>query len=81
MHVKFDTAIVGASAVVNLVNTTSGVKIWTFHSAIESLHEFPELHNRDGHMIGPHSWGTQRAMDVSFEESEPEVLIIGGGHK
>jgi len=80
VHLAFDTDVVGASAVVNLVQTQQGFKVWTMHTAIESLHQFPELPNRDGHMIGPLSWVAQREIDTKFETSQPEVVIIGGGH-
>lgn len=73
--------MVGASAVVNLVNTADGVKVWTLHTVIESLHEFPELPNRDGHMVGPLSWLAQREIDTRFDDSDPQVVIVGGGHK
>ncbi|KAI5476110.1 flavin-containing monooxygenase [Pseudohyphozyma bogoriensis] len=79
-HIGFSTAIATGSAVVNLVPTKDGVKAWTIHTAIESLIEFPELPNRDGHMTGPHAWAVQRAMDTNFDNSDPEVLVIGGGH-
>lgn len=80
-HFSFDTEIAGASGVVNLVKTEAGYRAWTLHTVIESLHGFPELPNRDGHMVGPHSWSTQREIDIAFEDREPEVLVVGGGHK
>jgi hypothetical protein len=81
LHVSFETDVVGASAVVNLVNTADGVKVWTLHTVIESLHDFPELPNRDGHMVGPLSWMAQREIDTRFDDSDPQVVIVGGGHK
>jgi hypothetical protein len=50
-------------------------------SAIESLNQFPELPNRDGHMIGDLSWHNQRLADHEFEDGDPEVVIVGGGQK
>lgn len=81
VHFAFDTDVAGASGVVNLVKTTEGFRIWTLHTAIESLHQFPELPNRDGHMVGPLSWLAQRELDTKFEHAQPDVVIIGGGHK
>jgi len=81
INLALNTDVAGASVVLNLVNTSSGLRIWTMHTAIENLHQFPELPNRDGHMIGDLSWHHQRAADHDFESHEPEVVIIGGGHK
>ena len=76
----FETDLAGASGVLNLIKTTGGLKIWTRNTAIESLHGFPELPNRDGHMTGDKSWHAQKAEDDNLEGIEPEVLVIGGGH-
>ncbi|CAH0055956.1 unnamed protein product [Clonostachys solani] len=77
---SFDTDLVGASGLLNLIKTTSGYKIWTLHTAIESLTGHPELPNRDGHMVGDKSWHQQRIVDDNLENVEPEVVVIGGGH-
>ncbi|OCF30846.1 flavin-containing monooxygenase [Kwoniella heveanensis CBS 569] len=79
-HLSITTDKVTASAVVNFVFTRQGLKIWTLHTAIEGLNGFPELPNRDGHMVGDVSWTRQREIDTDFEGTEPEVVIIGGGH-
>lgn len=76
----FETDIAGASGVLNLIKTDTGFKIWTLHTAIESLHGFPEMPNRDGHMTGEKSWHNQRIEDDNLDGIEPEVLVIGGGH-
>ena len=76
----FNTNLVGASGVLNLIKTKDGFKIWTLHTAIESLIGYPEIPNRDGHMIGNKSWHDQRIEDDNLELVEPEVIIIGGGH-
>ena len=81
INLALNTNVAGASVVANLVNTSSGLRIWTMHTAIESLHQYPELQNRDGHMIGDLSWHDQRLADQDFYSHEPEVVIIGGGHK
>lgn len=77
---SFDTDLVGASAVLNLVKTKNGYKIWTLHTAIESLNGHPEIPNKDGHMTGDKSWHNQRIEDGNLEGVEPEVIVIGGGH-
>lgn len=81
VHFSFHTEAVGASAVANLVNTRDGIKIWTLHTVIESLHGFPEMPCRDGHMVAPIAWKTQRENDTNYSDSQPDVVIIGGGHK
>ncbi|OCF40872.1 flavin-containing monooxygenase [Kwoniella heveanensis CBS 569] len=73
----FDTELAGAHAVLNAVHTTEGWKIWTLHTVIESLHDFPELPPADGHMTGEVSWEKQRAIDD--DQVVPEVVVIGGG--
>lgn len=80
VHFSFDIEVAGASGVANIVYTPTGPKIWTLHTVIESLRQFPELPNRDGHMIAPVSWATQRATDTDFEDRQPDVVIVGGGH-
>lgn len=76
----FDTDLAHASAVLNLIKTKSGYKIWTLHTVIEGLQGSPEIPNRDGHMTGFKSWYEQRAEDDNLEGVEPEVIVIGGGH-
>jgi hypothetical protein len=77
MVVAFETEIVHASAVINYVLTKHGWKIYTMHTVVESLKQFPEIDPYDGHMTGSVSWENQRAQDV--DAVEPEILIIGGG--
>lgn len=77
--ISFDTPLVNASAVAHAVLTQDGWRLWTFHTVIESLLQFPELPPADGHMTGPVSWETSRAKED--DEIVPEVLIIGGGQK
>lgn len=77
---SFDTDLTHASAILNLVKTESGYKIWTLHTVIEGLRGFPEIPSKDGHMTGFKSWYEQRAEEDSLEAVEPEVIVIGGGH-
>jgi cation diffusion facilitator CzcD-associated flavoprotein CzcO len=81
VHFSFETDKVGASAVAHLVLTPAGVKVWTLHTVIESIHGFPELPNRDGHMTTSElSWHQSRVEDTNFVDQQPDVVIIGGGH-
>ncbi|WVW81123.1 hypothetical protein I302_103114 [Kwoniella bestiolae CBS 10118] len=75
--ISLDTELSNAHAVVNAVQTAQGWKIWTLHTVIESLHNFPELPPADGHMTGSIRWEKQRAQDD--DEIEPDVVIVGGG--
>lgn len=77
---SFETDLVGASGVLNLIKTSDGLKIWTLHTAVESLNGYPEVPNRDGHMTGEKSWHAQRIEDDNLDGVEPEVIVIGGGH-
>ena len=76
---SFDTELVNASAVAHAVKTTDGWRLWTLHTVIEGLLEFPELPPADGHMTGPISWEKQRATDD--DQINPDVVIVGGGQK
>ncbi|KAL1404876.1 hypothetical protein Q8F55_008487 [Vanrija albida] len=78
-HVDIATDDIGASALLTLVLTPEGYKIWTLNTVIERLNAFPELPDRDGHMTGPNSWAVQRALDTDLTDTEPDVLIVGGG--
>jgi hypothetical protein len=77
--VSFDTEIVNASAMINAVQTKEGWRLWTMHTVIEGLLQFPELDPRDGHQTGPVSWETQR--DIDDNNVEPDVVIVGAGQK
>jgi hypothetical protein len=71
--------MVNASAVINAVYTQNGWKLWTMHSSIEALVQFPENDPLDGHMTGAISWEKQRADTV--DKIQPDVIIIGAGQK
>ncbi|ORY30178.1 putative flavin-containing monooxygenase [Naematelia encephala] len=79
-HLSFDTGKLNATAVVHIIRTKEGYRIWTLHTVAEALKQFPELPNRDGHMTGPLSWVKQRELEHEFDKQDPDVLIIGGGH-
>ncbi|BEJ01312.1 hypothetical protein CcaverHIS631_0511690 [Cutaneotrichosporon cavernicola] len=77
---SFNTNRVAASGVANLVKTKDGMRLWTLYTVIEGLHDFSELPSPHGHPVGGLSWGAQRERDASFEDKQPDVVIIGGGH-
>jgi hypothetical protein len=77
--VSFETEIATGSAISHAVWTTEGWKLWTVHTVIESLKQFPVVDPADGHMTGVTSWESQRAKED--DEVEPEVVVIGGGQK
>jgi len=64
---------------VQAVKTVDGWRLWTLHTVIEGLRQFPEMDPRDGHQTGPISWEKQRAEDD--DTIVPEVVIIGAGQK
>lgn len=78
----FETAVGVCSAVFRLVPTANGeFKCHTMFTNLESLKGHP-------FRIGPlrswesshGEWLSQRAKELSFEDGDPKVLIIGGGH-
>lgn len=77
--VSFDTQLASASAVINAVFSKQGWKIYTMHTVLEQLRQYPEISPPDGHMEGAISYDEQRRIDV--DGIAPEVLIIGGGQK
>lgn len=77
--VSFDTEVANSHAVIHAVQTTEGWRLWTVHTVIEGLVQFPPLGPRDGHQVGPISWEKQREKDD--DEVEPEVVIVGAGQK
>ncbi|KAM0746806.1 FAD/NAD(P)-binding domain-containing protein [Meredithblackwellia eburnea MCA 4105] len=74
---SFDTEITNSHAVANAVLTTEGWKLWTFHTVVEELLQFPEVPPLDGHMTGSISYEKQRELDD--DATVPEVVIVGGG--
>lgn len=77
--VSFSTHVAHGSAVAHAVLTTDGWRLWTIHTSIEGLVNFPEADPTDGHMVGTTSWESQRAKED--DEIDPEVVIVGGGQK
>ncbi|KAK2595992.1 hypothetical protein N8I77_013504 [Diaporthe amygdali] len=75
--VSFDTEVANSHAVIHAVQTTEGWRLWTVHTVMESLLQFPPVGPRDGHQTGPISWEKQREKDD--DEVVPDVVIVGGG--
>ncbi|KAF9007493.1 hypothetical protein BDQ17DRAFT_218727 [Cyathus striatus] len=56
-------------------------KAHTILTALESLHDFPELSGPLRNANPDHGhWEKIREQEAKFEDSEPTVLIVGGGH-
>ncbi|KAK4702596.1 hypothetical protein P7C70_g3624, partial [Phenoliferia sp. Uapishka_3] len=49
-------------------------------TVLEGLRDFPELERPNGRLDGVTSWSDTRARNVAFEESDPDVVIVGAGH-
>jgi len=86
----FETRIGHGAALVRLKYPEDGIdpkKAWTFHTTLESIDGHEEstikalradpVFNRDFH--GP-NWLDKRTQAHRFEDREPTVLIVGGGH-
>ena len=85
---RFETDVGRGAGIVRLPLEGSGApQAWTLHTTLEEIrgHEEPVLHarrqdpvfSRDFH--GP-TWLEQRAAAARFEDREPTVLVVGGGH-
>jgi hypothetical protein len=80
-HFEFKTKVGLCTAVANIVCTSSGYKAWTLNTILEGLIDFPEIGRADGHIKDSRAWSAVRDADAAFEDTEPEVIIVGGGHK
>ena len=81
LHFEFKTKVGVCTAVANIVCTPSGYKAWTLNTILEGLIEFPEVGRADGHITDSRKWSEVRASNAAFEDKDPEVVIVGGGHK
>ncbi|KAL5507063.1 hypothetical protein ACEPAH_6519 [Sanghuangporus vaninii] len=80
---SFETSVGTGSGVFRLVPNSSGTwKAHVVYTNLEGLKGFPEL-------VGPlrstspnhgDDWLSERQRELSFEESEPIVVVIGAGH-
>ena len=77
--VSFETSIASAIAVVNLIKTTEGYKVWTMMTMIEGLLDYPELSGQRGGQTDSKSWQEKRDEELAFQDHDPDILIIGCG--
>jgi cation diffusion facilitator CzcD-associated flavoprotein CzcO len=78
----FRTAAGWGTAVVRLVEDESGQWLaWTLMTALQELNgrELAINGRREHRPAGPEPYTRQRAIDASFRESDPAVLIVGAG--
>ncbi|KAF9007494.1 hypothetical protein BDQ17DRAFT_1388982 [Cyathus striatus] len=85
-YFTFETRVGSCSGIFRLVpyaETPSGTLKWFAHSmftGLEELHGFPELGGAHRNVKPDHGhWLENREKELRFEESDPAVLIIGGG--
>lgn len=88
----FETAVGIGSGIIRLVPISSGAaasgatgwKAHTVYTNLEELKGFPERvgPNRDflDFLPGNGLWPEKRRREIAFEDSEPAVIILGGGH-
>ncbi|ETW79334.1 hypothetical protein HETIRDRAFT_50006 [Heterobasidion irregulare TC 32-1] len=75
------TGIGQGTGTARLVPTGDGTwKAWTVFTSIDQLRDFPEKVGA-ARLVGPVvDWVDRRARELDFVDSQPTVLIIGGGH-
>ncbi|GAP91948.1 putative flavin-binding monooxygenase-like protein [Rosellinia necatrix] len=80
------TAFGSGPGVVHLIQESGQWKIWTFFTTVDKLKDHPEAigPNRSngvqhGARTGRKNWLDRRRAEVNFENSEPDVLIVGSG--
>ena len=71
----------GGDGVFRLVFTSEGVwKAYTIYTNLQSLTEHPEKVGALRNPLSNHGkWADERQKEVGFEDTEPHVVIIGGG--
>jgi cation diffusion facilitator CzcD-associated flavoprotein CzcO len=83
----FETAIARGRGFVRLLPQASGeCKAWTVLTAAEELKGFEEATGsrrvkgvEHGEHMGRQNWLDRRTEEVSFEHTDPQVLVVGGG--
>ncbi|KAI0868595.1 hypothetical protein GGS24DRAFT_481907 [Hypoxylon argillaceum] len=80
------TQLGSGEGVVRLIQESGKWKIWVFFTSMDKLKEYPEAigPNRvngvvHGARVGRLNWLDRRRAESNFENSEPEVLIVGAG--
>lgn len=85
---RFETAMGRASGVLRLMQDADGaLKAWTLLTALDEIKGFEEMvgqrrprgesYSRDFH--GP-NWLDKRNAALAYQDREPAVMIVGGGH-
>lgn len=84
----FETEVGTGSGIIRLVPTSSGAaasgaKGWKAHTVYTNLEElkgFPERAGPNRDFLPNHGmWPEKRRHEIAFEDSEPAVIILGGG--
>lgn len=76
----FETALAKGRGLARLVNTKDGWKAVAVCTNLEELKGFPEAVGPRRNQEPNHGkWADARAREQAFTESDPEVLIVGGG--
>jgi hypothetical protein len=76
----FETEVAIGKGIVRLVPTPQGWRAFALATNLEGLKEFPEKIGELRNQYPSHGkWLEQRKKEQAFENSDPEVLIIGGG--
>ena len=70
------------SGVFRLVPTSDGQwKAYTVYTSLTGLKDYPEKTGKDRNPLPNHGkWLEQREREVEFVDSEPYVVVVGGGH-
>ena len=77
---EFDTKIAKGRGLARLVPTPTGWKAVIVCTNLEDLKDFPEqIGSLRNHLPNHGKWAAQRSKEKEFSETDPEVLIIGGG--
>ncbi|KAJ8117770.1 hypothetical protein ONZ43_g4127 [Nemania bipapillata] len=87
---QFFTAVTtqfgSGEGVVRLIQEAGQWKIWVFFTSMDKLKDYPEAvgPNRPNGVVhgaraGRKNWLDRRRAESNFEDSEPEVLIVGSG--
>ncbi|KIP03537.1 hypothetical protein PHLGIDRAFT_94663 [Phlebiopsis gigantea 11061_1 CR5-6] len=76
----FETKIAKGRGLARLVPTPAGWKAVIVCTNLEDLKDFPEqIGSLRNHLPNHGKWAAQRSKEKEFAETDPEVLIIGGG--
>lgn len=83
--IQFETSVGRCLGVLRLSTTEAG-KAWVLSTSLREIRGFEEPVDErrpDGataRVFGGESWGERRAREQRYDDREPAVLIVGGGH-